>query len=509
MYKQLQTIQDYIQQSEKLNSEEKTLLLKSLKEADEELEITNSKLDRIEKVKRTTAILLEETIEELEQKRKAVEEQNREREIENALERVRARTMAMHKSDDLTSSVSIVFSELEQLGFKTVRCGIGIFNDNSRKVNVWTASENGGSKTALLSGDEILEGHPLLEGIYNAHQSQEDYSYVLEGQDLIDYYSVAAKSNLPVSAPEIDFEEPRQYYHCVCFPAGGLFAFRETELSDEAKQLMKRFGDVFNLAFTRHLDLKNAEEQNKIIQAENERKTRVLEEARDLQLAMLPKELPQLPNLDIAVYIQTATEVGGDYYDFHIDKDGTLTAVIGDATGHGMKAGTVVIITKSLFNSLASSKNILKTFSRISKVIKDMKFRQLSMCLMMLKIKDNKLTISAAAMPPALIYRKSNQEIEELSFEGMPLGAMKNFPYKSRESSLNSGDTILLYSDGLPELENNDDEMYGYDRAKTEFHSVGEKEPEEIVDHLTNSASRWSNGKDPEDDVTFVVIKVK
>ena len=51
--------------------------------------------------------------------------------------------------------------------------------------------------------------------------------------------------------------------------------------------------------------------------------------------------------------------------------------------------------------------------------------------------------------------------------------------------------------------------MYGYDKTKTEFHSVGEKEPEEIVDHLKNSASQWVNGKDQDDDVTFVVIKVK
>ncbi|MCW8848945.1 MAG: triple tyrosine motif-containing protein, partial [Melioribacteraceae bacterium] len=61
-----------------------------------------------------------------------------------------------------------------------------------------------------------------------------------------------------------------------------------------------------------------AETKALIVQAENERKTKELEEARDLQLSMLPRNLPQLPNLDIAVYMKTATEVGGDYYDFHI-----------------------------------------------------------------------------------------------------------------------------------------------------------------------------------------------
>ena len=119
------------------------------------------------------------------------------------------------------------------------------------------------------------------------------------------------------------------------------------------------------------------------------------------------------------------------------------------------------------------------------------------------------LSISSAAMPPALIYRANNKTVEEILLKGMPLGTMRKFPYKKIESHLNSGDRILLYSDGLPELANNNDEMFGYDRIKTEFHSVGEKAPEEIVDHLKNSASQWANGKVPDDDVTFVVIKVK
>ena len=253
---------------------------------------------------------------------------------------------------------------------------------------------------------------------------------------------------------------------------------------------------------------KAVELQAKIIQEENERKTQELEEARQLQLAMLPKELPQLPNLEIAVYMKTATEVGGDYYDFHVGEDGILTAVIGDATGHGMKAGTIVTITKSQFNSLASSKDILKTFSKISDVIKDMHFRQLSMCMTMIKLHGNKLTLSSAAMPPTLIYRKSTKEVEEIEMKGMPLGAMRNFPYEVRETSISSGDTILLMSDGFPELMNESKEMYGYNRARTLFKETATRTPEEIIETLTKAASDWISDKDPDDDVTFVVIKV-
>ena len=91
-----------------LSAEEKNAFPKSLKDADKELEITSFKLDHTEKVKNTTAILLEETIEELEKKRKAVEAQNRELEIESSLEKVRTVAMGMRKRDDMLDICRII-----------------------------------------------------------------------------------------------------------------------------------------------------------------------------------------------------------------------------------------------------------------------------------------------------------------------------------------------------------------------------------------------------------------
>src|ERR1700712_3387083 len=121
MNQHLQKILDLIQQSKHLSTEEKTNLLRSAKDADKELEITAFKLDRTEKVKRTTAILLEETIEELEQKRKAVEAQNRELEIESSLERVRTVAMSMNKADDMLEVCKTITHQLELLGVKEIR----------------------------------------------------------------------------------------------------------------------------------------------------------------------------------------------------------------------------------------------------------------------------------------------------------------------------------------------------------------------------------------------------
>ena len=74
------------------------------------------------------------------------------------------------------------------------------------------------------------------------------------------------------------------------------------------------------------LNRRKEKEDKRLLELENERKTRELEQARRLQLSMLPKEIPCLPNLDIAVYMKTATEVGGDYYDFYKSDDNTLNS---------------------------------------------------------------------------------------------------------------------------------------------------------------------------------------
>ena len=255
--------------------------------------------------------------------------------------------------------------------------------------------------------------------------------------------------------------------------------------------------------------IKEANLRAQIAETENARKTKELEEARQLQLSMLPKTLPQLPHIDIAVYMKTATEVGGDYYDFNVGMDGTLTVVIGDATGHGMRAGTMVTSAKSLFNSYAANPDIIFTFREMTRCIKQMQFQSLAMSMTMLKIKNNRLIISAAGMPPVYLFRNKHKIIEEHLMEGMPLGTMENFPYELKEMELFSGDTILLMSDGFPELQNQHNEMFGYKRAKNSFEEIAEKEPERIITYLKEVGSRWTSEKDPDDDVTFVVIKIK
>jgi serine phosphatase RsbU (regulator of sigma subunit) len=257
------------------------------------------------------------------------------------------------------------------------------------------------------------------------------------------------------------------------------------------------------------LRIKATEAEKRAIEIESERKTKELEEARELQLSMLPKELPDLPNLEIAAFMRTATEVGGDYYDFSVQENGVLNVAFGDATGHGLKAGTMVTLMKGFFTSDSSKLGLKEFMNHCSRMIKEIKLGRILMSFSFLKIDNNKLFLTSAGMPPIYYYNKGAEVMEEIIMKGMPLGAMLKFPYNIHEKELKSGDTILLLTDGIPEQMNIDEEMYDYPRVKDQFIKVAEKTPDEIIKHFVESCDKWMGSAIQADDITIMVIRIK
>jgi len=247
-------------------------------------------------------------------------------------------------------------------------------------------------------------------------------------------------------------------------------------------------------------------EQERALRARMEQE---LEEARRLQLSMLPQEKPAMPHLEIAWHMATATEVGGDYYDYSLAEDDTLTMALGDATGHGIQAGTLVTAAKSLFQTLAPNPDIVETFGVMTRSLWSMNLKRMGMAMTILKISGSRLQVSSAGIPPVILYRAASGTVEEVVQEGVPLGLLAASEYRQQEFGLEPEDTLLLMSDGFPERLNEQDEELGYPRALEHFAEVAARPSEEIVQHLVRSGEAWAEGRLQEDDVTFVVLKVK
>jgi serine phosphatase RsbU (regulator of sigma subunit) len=232
-----------------------------------------------------------------------------------------------------------------------------------------------------------------------------------------------------------------------------------------------------------------------------------LEDARRFQLSMLPKEVPHHPRFDVAVFTRTATEVGGDYYDFHLAGD-ALSVTIGDATGHGAKAGTMVTVVKTLFAAHAGGSAPAEFLRGAAETIKRMELGRMSMALSLGRFAGDTLTLASAGMPPVLVHRASTSTVEEVSLGATPLGTLGT-DYAESTVSLASGDTILFLTDGLPELSNDAGQQFGYAATLEAFASGATgATADEVIGSLVAVARSWHGDAAPNDDVTFVVVRV-
>jgi serine phosphatase RsbU (regulator of sigma subunit) len=254
---------------------------------------------------------------------------------------------------------------------------------------------------------------------------------------------------------------------------------------------------------------KDQEIQQRLLAVEYDRKSEELEEARRFQLSMLPKNVPSSDRYDVAVYTQTATEVGGDYYDFHVDASGLLSVTIGDATGHGAKAGTMVTVIKTLFSGYAGGVAPSEFLHDAAETVKRMDLGRMAMALVLARLDGNRLTIASAGMPPAYVHRAATGEVEEVSFAATPLGTL-GADYSDVALDLTPGDTVLFLTDGFPELLNEAGQQLGYVAAQQEF-TVAATAPDAdgVIAALAASAQRWHGDQPPNDDVTFVVVRAR
>ena len=180
--------------------------------------------------------------------------------IEAALERVRARALAMQRSADLAAVVGAVIHELGELGVHTLRSGFAVLDEATRRSAFWSSAT--GVDGPVVAGTTVLDGHPFYDALYRAWRQQRDLSYILEGGDLRSHRERLERTAPPLLGPHAALgPDAREYVHAVAFPSGVLFAFSERPFSQDTVQVLQRMASAFQFAYTRHLDLQQAEAQ--------------------------------------------------------------------------------------------------------------------------------------------------------------------------------------------------------------------------------------------------------
>jgi len=264
-----------------------------------------------------------------------------------------------------------------------------------------------------------------------------------------------------------------------------------------------------------HLKLHELQRQ---LQQENLRMRAELEVSRRLQQMLLPteKELEQIDSLDIAGFMEPADEVGGDYYDV-LQYSGGILFGIGDVTGHGLESGALAIMVQSSIRTLLASYQELdsvKFLNALNQMVYHNVIRmnaEKSMTLALLSYQQGQLVLTG--QHEEMIIVRSGGEVKQIDTIdlGFPIGLEEDITELVNQVTvpLNTGDVVVLYTDGITEAENLDKQMYGLERLCQVIKQNGQHTANKIKKAVIADVRQFIGQQKIYDDITLLVIKPK
>jgi sigma-B regulation protein RsbU (phosphoserine phosphatase) len=236
-----------------------------------------------------------------------------------------------------------------------------------------------------------------------------------------------------------------------------------------------------------------------------------LELSQVIQRALLPQQVPDMAGFDVAGYSRPAQIIGGDYFDFLRFKDGAHGIVVGDVSGKGVSAGILMTSLQTAFHTIVpETDSPLKVLEKINRLyIHNINFTTF-VTVFFARIDPRTCTLeyANAGHNPALLYHGRTKKYEWLKRTGMAIGLMEGFNVHSESLKLESGDTLVFYTDGVTEATNLEREFFGWDKL-LEVVAQNENAPaDELIQKILQSLGEFTEGTPLADDTTLVVCKV-
>jgi sigma-B regulation protein RsbU (phosphoserine phosphatase) len=244
---------------------------------------------------------------------------------------------------------------------------------------------------------------------------------------------------------------------------------------------------------------------------EKQRLEKDLETARNIQKNLLPKKIPELSNLEIAAYNMSAKMVGGDYYDVVKLEEDKLLIAVADVSGKGVPAALLMANLQAFLKSICKQKLSL---SEATNLMNDLVAENTTMGSFItffwgiLHNKEKKFTyVNAGHNPPLHVYKG---KINKFKKGGMILGVLPTtIPYISETVQLESGDAVVLFTDGITEAMNKNGEEFSDEKLERIILERYNETPEQILNKIKASVEEFTLGAEQSDDITCLVLKVK
>lgn len=241
---------------------------------------------------------------------------------------------------------------------------------------------------------------------------------------------------------------------------------------------------------------------------------RELEICREMQMALMPTEHPQLEGFDIAGRCIPATQVGGDIFDYVHRGDGKFCMAVADVSGHAMEAAIPVVVFSGILKTqVEAAEPIEDLFVRLNHSAQHAISGRSFICFVMgeLDISSRLLRLCNGACPSPYHYQSSSGELRELELQAYPLGVRSDTEYEVLETQLEAGDRVVFCSDGIVEAANAADEIFGFDRTADAIRrACAEGLPAvDLIDQIIAAAHTFSGDSPQRDDMTCVVLAVE
>ena len=233
--------------------------------------------------------------------------------------------------------------------------------------------------------------------------------------------------------------------------------------------------------------------------------------AKQIQNGLLPKNLPSNKHIDVAAYSTLSDEVGGDFYDFFEIEKMKYGVLIGDASGKGFPAAMLISQIQAIIKSdLSQNRSVGQDVQLINSYLNTYSSAKYFVTLFygILNLNDEKLTyINAGHNFP--ILHSDNTDIEQLKTTGPALGLIKNANFKENVTSIDSNSTLFLFTDGLSERMDNENNMFGESRIINILRNSKHEKASPLIEEVKSDLSCFAKGVDDSDDTTFMAVKIK
>jgi phosphoserine phosphatase RsbU/P len=243
-----------------------------------------------------------------------------------------------------------------------------------------------------------------------------------------------------------------------------------------------------------------------------ERVAKELEVAQEIQEGNIPKEVPDMEGLDISAGIVPAEEIGGDVYDFLPKDENNTLFYLGDVTGHGIPSGILGSIANAMFFSYSDEPDLKKLMVEVNRVLKAKSPANMFLTLALLNWHkgEKKLSYVNAGHEQIIHFNGKNQAVSLLKGGGIALGMFPDISkmIEAQIIPIEVGDSIVLYSDGIPEAWKNQKENYGMDRFKATVQQYGNLESATAIRNaILQNVKDFTGDYKQMDDITIMVVK--